>query len=147
MVQESLTQREDAHKETRTFAGLLINPDSSTKVRPFERDALTAARAAEPCSSFNSPVSPVAVSNQQICWPTRVKITSNKHHRRLLPTDSFGSPNRSILGHERSLRSYAINPWFVRVGSYDPTPQNFRSFLLCVLCGPSVFSVLKSCLG
>jgi hypothetical protein len=26
MVQESLTQRVDAHKETQAFAGLLINP-------------------------------------------------------------------------------------------------------------------------
>src|SRR5208283_552130 len=31
--------------------------------------------------------------------PTGVKITSNEDHRRLLPTDSFGSPNRSILGY------------------------------------------------
>src|SRR6266436_7082419 len=28
--------------------------------------------------------------------PTGVVITSNNHHRRLLPTDSFGPPNRSI---------------------------------------------------
>src|SRR6266404_5653860 len=28
--------------------------------------------------------------------PTGVIITSNNHHRRLLPTDSFGPPNRSI---------------------------------------------------
>src|ERR1700682_6474983 len=48
--------------------------------------------------------------------PTRVVITSNNPHRRLLLTDSFGSPNRSLLGYERSLRSYPINPRFVRVG-------------------------------
>src|SRR5258708_30571486 len=28
--------------------------------------------------------------------PTGVVITSNNHHRRLLPTDSFGPPNRRI---------------------------------------------------
>src|SRR5260370_14947649 len=28
--------------------------------------------------------------------PTGVVITSNNHHRRLLPTNSFGPPNRSI---------------------------------------------------
>src|SRR5437867_9544480 len=31
--------------------------------------------------------------------PTRVIITSNKHHRRLLPTESFGPPTRSLLGY------------------------------------------------
>jgi hypothetical protein len=46
-----------------------------------------------------------------------VIVTSYNHHRRLLPTDSFGPPNRSLLGYERSLRSYPINPRFVRVGS------------------------------
>jgi len=38
-----------------------------------------------------------------------VIITSNNHHRRLLPTECFGPPNRSILGYDRSLRSYPIN--------------------------------------
>src|SRR5258708_7288279 len=64
--------------------------------------------------------------------PTGAKITSNKNHRRLLPTDSFGSPNRSILGSEWSLRSYAINPWFLRVGSYDATPPTLRFRLFSV---------------
>jgi hypothetical protein len=73
--------------------------------------------------------------------PTGVKITSNKDHRRLLPTDSFGSPNRSILGSERSLRSYAINPsrllrW---VGSYDLTPQPSDSSLGFVLLGAAPY--------
>src|SRR5258708_11061488 len=40
--------------------------------------------------------------------PTGVVITSNKHHRRLLPTESFGPPTRSLLRYERSLRSYPI---------------------------------------
>src|SRR4029077_12679167 len=48
--------------------------------------------------------------------PTGVVITSNDHHRRLLPADRFGPPTRSILGYERSLRSYPISPRFVRVG-------------------------------
>src|SRR5690349_13485328 len=40
--------------------------------------------------------------------PTGVIITSYNQHRRLLPTDSFGPPNRSIPARERSLRSYPI---------------------------------------
>src|SRR5882672_2946477 len=31
--------------------------------------------------------------------PTGVVITSNKHHRRLLPAESFGPPTRSLLGY------------------------------------------------
>src|SRR2546426_11480539 len=30
--------------------------------------------------------------------PTGVIITSNNHHRRLLPTECFGPPTKSILG-------------------------------------------------
>jgi hypothetical protein len=69
--------------------------------------------------------------------PTGVKITSNNYHRRLLPTDSFGSPNRSLRGYERSLRSYPINPCVFQgcggctcirfvpvVGIYNTPPHN-----------------------
>jgi hypothetical protein len=60
-----------------------------------------------PTSSLPSPQRCVQPTN---LLPTRVVITSNNHHRRLLPTERFGPPTRSILGYERSLRSYPINP-------------------------------------
>src|SRR5580704_11766610 len=51
--------------------------------------------------------------------PTGVIITSYNHHRRLLPTECFGPPNRSILGYDRSLRSYPINPSVLRLRVYN----------------------------
>src|SRR2546428_12028475 len=43
--------------------------------------------------------------------PTGVVITSNKHHRRLLPTESFGPPTRSLLGY-RTEPSFLSNQPF-----------------------------------
>src|SRR5580704_1831376 len=40
--------------------------------------------------------------------PAGVIITSNNNHRRLLPTDSFGSPQTEAYGCEWSLRPYRI---------------------------------------
>src|SRR6266849_3986517 len=47
--------------------------------------------------------------------PTGVIITSNKHHRRLLPTECFGPPTKSILGSrmEPSLLSNQ-SLWFLQ---------------------------------
>src|SRR6266404_4207206 len=45
--------------------------------------------------------------------PTGVIITSNNHHRRLLPTDSFGPPNRSIPAM-RTEPSLLCNQSFLR---------------------------------
>src|SRR5580704_5989341 len=42
--------------------------------------------------------------------PAGVIITSNNNHRRLLPTDSFGSPQTEAYGCEWSLRPYRGAP-------------------------------------
>jgi hypothetical protein len=41
--------------------------------------------------------------------PTRMKITSNNQHRRLLPSQILGPPTKEYRVRERSLRSYPIN--------------------------------------
>src|SRR5580704_9031542 len=53
--------------------------------------------------------------------PTGMVITSNNHHRRLLPTVCFGPPNRSIPGYERSLRSYPIKHSFLSLARIRKT--------------------------
>src|SRR2546428_4803767 len=60
--------------------------------------------------------------------PTGVVITSNKHHRRLLPTESFGPPTRSLLGYrtEPSFLSNQSNrgALFFLVPKVSPAIQN-----------------------
>src|SRR3984885_16216885 len=64
--------------------------------------------------------------------PTGMVIASYNHHRRLLPTESFGSPNRSILGYrtEPSLLSNQLGlpnrtaPHFV--GGFDAQQSQSR---------------------
>src|SRR5216684_3490679 len=60
--------------------------------------------------------------------PTGVVITSNKHHRRLLPTE-FASvlQPEAYSATERSLRSYPINPSVLRVRSLILTLLFFAS--------------------
>src|SRR5216684_2989213 len=60
--------------------------------------------------------------------PTGVIITSNKHHRRLLPTE-FASvlQPEAYSATERSLRSYPINPAVLRVRSLILTLLFFAS--------------------
>src|SRR3989442_1155621 len=64
--------------------------------------------------------------------PTGVVITSNKHHRRLLPTESFGPPTRSLLGYRTEPSFLSNQPFGLRVRVLS-LPRSSCFHILCLV--------------